>query len=444
MISVVKLGNAAVVSELNLAHRGVFRDYDSGSTDIFTASFGEYSPYMIRSPKQVLKELWHDEDKLEQVERDYEESLFYLNTSLKSDKIVHIIAELQSEESFVELAAFLQVLYDLKVEQVTLHLIITLEQADIWQEFASAYPELVEKFASKIVLGSLMSRDYIKTDDHSLQALSGRVLVDPQLTSENEYFTTIDEYLKVTYNSRYYQNYEVYSETFLEKVEALKSISEQITAIIKENANDDRFEGIFPCDIRTHSLGLNDEVLVLNRYSRAPEVVAWYVQSIAETFNLHTQFLFTQCNIANTQTYKKSFLYSPERDGVVTAFEGLLVVSDHKESFAKEYIGTKHLNFEQFTEEFTTEFARWKMWHVGEVSTRIREQLEKVNDRIIVISDQGEVYMSDGVFQKLSSEEFRKKTQDIDPALGLLLAHDYSSGDMIFTYTDLLSWVRYL
>jgi hypothetical protein len=428
----------------NFHLRGKLLGFSQEVSRVFNQKFKTYSPFLRFSPKQKLLDRWKQEAQLQSLESDYEQNLVYKYNNFRSDKVIHLLVDLTTPDSFPELAGTLRVLSDLLAEQVILHLVSDFDLSKLWAEFSQTYEQDINLLGAKLFLGSVIGKEYLTSQKVADQALTARVMVQPSLAAENEYYTTIDEYLKVHFQTRYYENYEIYKPEFLNSLESLPSISQQIQMILDLNHKLGQ-QSPFPCDLRNYSVGLNDEVWILNLNSPELETTAKYLTLIAKDFNLQTQITYTKVNHKNKLTLETGLfedINSNLLEKELSQFK--IIYTDPDSIFATLSKDSKPST----SKDLKSSLKQARLVDLtGDLSDSdslkiVLEKIQSKPNNSILIDTDNQILMTDELFSLYSSKEFSKSTQDLDIELARFLNHDFSNVTG-FTVVDLLSWLKF-
>jgi hypothetical protein len=247
---------------------------------------------ILFSPKDFLKRTWLLEGEMESLEKDYAQNSFYRIRSFKETKIVHLFSHFSIDQelsSFKDLSEAIIATFEAGGEEVILHLITDLKISQTWKEFHKQFWTTLEVYKDKIFLGSLGHESYLmNVENDTAKICAGlRVAIDPTDSVENSSYLTIDEYFKVKYGARYYQNYDQYSEADQAYYQEAKNIPEQINRILEKN-----HEGlIFPIDIKKYSIKLNDEIWFINKSGQNIQTALQIILELNATFNLNLTIL---------------------------------------------------------------------------------------------------------------------------------------------------------
>ena len=243
-------------------------------------------------PKDFLKRTWEIEAEMESLEKDYPQNSFYPIRSFKETKTVHLVSHFSIEEQFAtfnELAEAIVTTFKAGGEAVILHLICDLKIKETWKQFHKEFWKVLEIYKDKIFLGSLGHESFLMNNENDLAKICAglRVIVDPTDSVDNTEFLTIDEYFKVKYGARYYENYDEYSEFDQANYQNSGNIVEQIKKILENNP-----EGlIFPIDLKKYSLKLNDELWFINKNGQNIQTALQILLELNHTFKLNFTIL---------------------------------------------------------------------------------------------------------------------------------------------------------
>jgi|694.fasta_scaffold42016_2 hypothetical protein len=229
-------------------------------------------------PGVLLKQVWQQQELFQEVESDYQSPAFYEKKSFKESKTVHLVVPLLEDEKdsiFPILHSSLLVLAKNGAEKIVLQIICDRSISTIWADFWQTYSADLELLKAKIFLGSLGDEEYAFSKDITKTCLAARVMLNPVLSEEGGEYQSIDQYLKLKFEARYYENYDIYTQDQLAFFPHEIDISKQISKAQELNPN----RGIFPLDNTSHSFERNDQVWILDF---KPERLAKLLEIIIE------------------------------------------------------------------------------------------------------------------------------------------------------------------
>jgi len=261
-------------------------------------------------PETLINAVFEQKNKILKAQSDYI-STSNIITESRLNQINLVIPFLESTKNwlFPYLNTVLRQLQKTSVEKIILHFISDVEVLNLWNDFSSKYHQTLENLAGKIFLGSLSDKKYAMANSSNLEqmALAVRVIINPKVAAFNQTAETIDEYLKLHYNARYYENYDTYTEADLANFESENDIVIQLQKILAHSSNAD----IFPVDIRTNSALKTDIIWYLD----GDEV---QLESMLDLqTNLNTQFDLKQTIITNFSNLNPTNLLSnPNRNSL--------------------------------------------------------------------------------------------------------------------------------
>ena len=255
-------------------------------------SFESNSVLQKFNPAELLKEVWKQQNTFEKIEDDYSTPAFYDQVLFESSKTVHLVVPFLSEEKeivFPVLYSAIDLLDKIGAEKIVLQMVVDQKIVQLWSEFESTYSKELEGVKSKIFLGSLGDQKYAFSEKLQNVSLATRVMLNPVLSFENEQYESIDQYLKMKLEARYYQNYDIYTEEQLQFFPQENNTLEQIRKALELNSNGE----IFPLDNTAYSFERNDQIWILDFQ---PDRMAKLLEIILE---LNTVFGLNQTILSN-------------------------------------------------------------------------------------------------------------------------------------------------
>jgi hypothetical protein len=231
-----------------------------------TASQNLFKPVSVLQkfdPTDFLSQVWKSQNTFEEVESDYATPAFYNQKHFKKSKTVHLVVPILAKEKdsvFPILHAALVLLDKAGVQKIVLQVITDYQIAILWSEFWQTYLQDLSKIEHKIFLGSLGDQKYAFSKNLGEVCLAGRVMLNPILSQEGDQYQSIDQYLKLKFEARYYENYDIYTQNQLEFFPKETNILTQIQKALELNASGE----IFPLDNTAHSFERNDQIWILD------------------------------------------------------------------------------------------------------------------------------------------------------------------------------------
>lgn len=225
--------------------------------------FESKSDIIKLNPSNLIIDSWQQKQQFIQISRDYSEinKLEAINSQNRVNLVVPLLTATK-DWIFPLLNKALLLIKNLEVDKIILHLVSDTQVLDLWQSFVSEYSATLESLTGKFVLGSISDHSYALNSDQDpvKLALALRVIIDPKVASLDDSGETIDGYFKSRFNSRYYENYDIYTEEDLINFENQSDIKDQLQQILQKSYN----QIIFPVDIRTNSLQKYDLIWYLD------------------------------------------------------------------------------------------------------------------------------------------------------------------------------------
>ncbi|MFM7855472.1 MAG: hypothetical protein ACKO96_26990 [Flammeovirgaceae bacterium] len=231
-----------------------------------TASQNLFKPVSVLQkfdPSDFLSQVWESQDTFEEVESDYQTPAFYSKKHFKKSKTVHLVVPILAKEKdsvFPILHAALVLLDKIGVQKIVLQIITDDQIAILWSDFWQTYLQDLSKIEHKVFLGSLGDQKYAFSKKLDEVCLAGRVMLNPVLSQEGDQYQSIDQYLKLKFEARYYENYDIYTQNQLEFFPKETNILTQIQKALELNASGE----IFPLDNTAHSFERNDQIWILD------------------------------------------------------------------------------------------------------------------------------------------------------------------------------------
>ncbi|MEI6729404.1 MAG: hypothetical protein WCK98_07240 [bacterium] len=244
------------------------------------------------NPKDFLQRTWEIEAEMESLEKDYSQNSFYSIRGFKETKTVHLISHFSVDQelaNFKDLSEAITTSFAAGAETVVLHLITDLKIHDTWKEFHKEFWTMLEVHKDKIFLGSLGHESFLMNPENDMAKICVglRVIIDQTDSVEKSDFLTIDEYFKVKYGARYYENYHEYSEADQAYYQQPENIPTQISKILENNP-----EGlIFPIDLKRYSIKLNDELWFINKNGQNIQTALQVLLELNHMFKLNLTIL---------------------------------------------------------------------------------------------------------------------------------------------------------
>lgn len=214
-------------------------------------------------PGSFLEQIWSQQKLFQAVESDYQTPAFYAKKAFKESKIVHLVVPLLEVEKsviFPILHSSLLILAKRGAEKIVLQIVSDQNISVIWTEFWETYLADLEPLKAKIFLGSLGDKKYAFSSDVTKVCLATRVMLNPVLSEEGDEYQSIDQYLKLKFEARYYENYDIYTQDQLAFFPSETDISKQLNKALELNPNRE----IFPLDNTSHSFERNDQIWILD------------------------------------------------------------------------------------------------------------------------------------------------------------------------------------
>jgi|GEM_PF-4577211 len=270
---------------------------ENNSDTVTHADLSPLDNIFSHNPENIIIDSWDRKHQYLQINSDYSDTNFIeaINNQNRLNLVVPLLVDTQ-ESVFPVLNQALDLVINLDLDKIILHLICDTEIDNLWQSFVSKYLATTESLGEKLVLGSISDKSYALNEDQDYikLALALRVILDPKVAASNNSLETIDGYFKGRFNSRYYENYDIYTESDLLEFESQDSISKQLKLVLAKSYN----EKIFPVDIRTNSLQKYD--------------VIWYLDSVKINFdNLIKLHQEVDLEYSLNQTIISNFLIKP-------------------------------------------------------------------------------------------------------------------------------------